>query len=238
VSAAYNPPKKPFVGFERTRPFAPQVGEMGRPFCHQPLETNDSNAHAVASHNLGVPGFLPNRLTVFGVDFADFGLGVFVKLVHHPAGQIIEQIPAGTFVDAGLLFMEPGKDGPERFRSVVGQLVSGIGGSGFEFGERNLVAGEELGGELLRLGFGASQGWKVRQSDKGLLLVSMTIGPELQARQQGPSRRASCHARLCLLPLFNNPTECFTGDESDGQEVIASERGGCFPLLAVAIAAF
>ena len=49
-----------------------------------------SNAHTVAAHNLGVAGFLPNRLTVFGVDFADFGLGVLVKLVRNPAGQIIE----------------------------------------------------------------------------------------------------------------------------------------------------
>ena len=76
-------------------------------------------------------------------------------------------MPASAFVDAGLLFMEPEKDGPERVRSVVGQLVSGKGGSGFESGERNLFAGEKLGGESLRLGLGASQGWKVRQSEGG-----------------------------------------------------------------------
>jgi len=94
-------------------------------------------------------------------------------------------MPASAFVDAGLLFMKPEKDGPERLRSVVGQLVSGTDGVGFESGERNLFAGEKLGCEPLRLGLGASQGWKVRQSDRGLRLMSMTIGTELQARPQG-----------------------------------------------------
>ena len=126
-----------------------------------------SNAQAIASHDLGVAGFLPIRLTVFGVDFADFGLRIFVKLVRHPTGQIIEQMPAGAFVDAGLLFMEPEKDGPERLRSFVGQLVSGKGRSGVEPGERNLFAGEKFGRELLRLGLGASQRRKVWQGDRG-----------------------------------------------------------------------
>jgi len=111
-------------------------------------------------------------------------------------------MPASAFVDAGLLFVKPEKDGPECVRSVVGQLVSGKGGSGFESGERNLFAGEKLGGESLRLGLGASQGWKVRQSDRGLRLMSMTIGTELQARQQARvvaahDARPGCKAEFC-----------------------------------------
>ena len=93
-------------------------------------------------------------------------------------------MPASAFINAGLLLMEPEKDGPERVRSVVGQLVSGTDGVGFESGKRNLFAREKLGGEPLRLGLGASQGWKVRQSDRGLRLMSMTIGTELQARDR------------------------------------------------------
>jgi len=111
----------------------------------------------VAGHDLGGLMLLPNSGEVFGVEVADFSLGVFVQLVGNAAGEVIKQVPAGAFVNARLLFVKPKEHGAELVGGVVGQLVARVRRAGLQLGKRNSFAGEKFGGELLCLGLGAGQ---------------------------------------------------------------------------------
>lgn len=120
-----------------------------------------SNAVAVAGHGLGGLMLLQNFGAILGVEVADFGLGVFVQLVGNATGEVIKQMPAGAFVNARLLFVQPKKDGAERVSGVVGQLVAGVSRAGFQPCKGDSFAGKKFGGEPLCLGLGAGETGKI-----------------------------------------------------------------------------
>ena len=109
---------------------------------------------------------LPNCCAVFGVEVADFGLGVFVQLVGNAAGEVIKQMPAGAFVNARLLLVEPKEYGAKRFGGVVCQLVTGMSRAGFQPCKGDSFAGKNLGGEPLRLGLGAGETGEIYRGHK------------------------------------------------------------------------
>jgi hypothetical protein len=88
---------------------------MGKPI--RPLLAIASNAVAVAGYDLRGLAFLPRVGMIGGVMVANFGLGVFIQLIGHVPGKVIEQMPACAFVNARLLLIQPSKHGAERWEN-------------------------------------------------------------------------------------------------------------------------